>query len=156
MGRPVQSSSSHNQSNATIAPSAHLDAPKAGNYVSVQLRDDVVLAGFLREGSPRDVVTNRFYIRFEDDRTLIADLHPLSNSNNVENYPENRCFIRIRPNFFVSAYLADDFSAFHQNRSAMRVMVIRGRNLNTPAITHWGVLGHVDGYLPEWAKNPRI
>lgn len=126
--------------------------PTRGDYVSVQLRGDHVLTGFLREPYAGNGTQNRLYIKFPHRTSLIADLEPLHNNKN-KNFRHNRCFIQIRPNFFLSAFLDTNIHT-NQMREFMSVVLSQyNANNNIRRITLWGILEHYDGYLPTWARN---
>lgn len=139
--------SGHNHSNELLEV---FDIP-TGSYVSVQLRGNIVLTGFLRNPPALNIVQNRLILIFPNSDSLIADLSPLHTDNSA-NYPDNRCFIRMRHDFFLSAFLDSNFNT----RGGTSVRIIQ-RNPNTHDIVniYYGILGHYDGFLPTWAQNIR-
>lgn len=146
--RSIAGIGGHN--NVTRILAEHSDIPTAGNYVSVQLRGNHVLTGILRNESTGNTLENRFYVWFTDRSFLVADLQPLEplHITDSQNYQFSRCFIQIRPDFYLSAFLKPS----RQENQIPNVTTVMFKQRN-PSITLKGTPAYIDGFLPTWARS---
>ncbi|XP_033229677.1 ester hydrolase C11orf54 homolog [Belonocnema kinseyi] len=154
--RITAGSNRHQRNNGTtnnprLEPPQTLVAPSARNFVSVKMLGEDILVGNLRSPTDGSNVPNRLFVRLMDRSILIADLVALENTSN-QYYPENRCFIKIEENYYLSAFLQAEYN-ITQIFENISVRLVQRTNNNTPAKTYYGYLHRHHNNVPDWARG---
>ncbi|XP_033213419.1 uncharacterized protein LOC117170609 isoform X2 [Belonocnema kinseyi] len=156
VGRIVAREQNHVPSVPTSASqSLHHDVP-IGSYVTAEVGHNKIVRGLLHTIPATDTAPFNLFVRFPNNTRLVADLYPLNYDNNnhdnnqhpVErHWHEYRCFFQIQYNYFLSSFLDVSY----------RVNNVQGKTLTLLKIQHstksyLGIVDHLDGTLPDWAK----
>lgn len=135
-------------------------AVRPGSFISVQLRANEVLTGFLHVPPAGRRVPYRVYVRDPHGNGIFANLEAKGIDSHQNHFHANICYIRIGEHSFVSTALSNQYDE-NEYRGQWSVILIERINTNTNSHTnpniitveHYGLLARFNGSPPIWAQG---